>query len=83
MNPLPFFSSAGREALSDLILGMDVLPLSSKVLVETVILENVMCEATKFPPLQSTFGTVHLCFSLVSLGLSSLPELAQMTPGVA
>lgn len=81
VNLLPFFISAGREALSDLLPGMDVLPPSSKVLVEIVILENVMCKARKDPPPQSTFGTGHLCFLLISLWLSIMPELAQMTPG--
>ena len=40
VNPLPFFISVGREALSDLFLGMGVLLPSSKVLVGTVILEK-------------------------------------------
>lgn len=83
VNPLPFFISAGREALSDLFPGMDVLPPSSKVLAEIVIIETIMCRARKVPPPQSTFGTGHLCFLFVSLGLSSLLELAQTTPGVS
>lgn len=83
LNPLPFFISASRGPLSDLFVGMDVLPPSSKVLVETVILGNVMCKASKAPPPQTAFVNVHLCFVLASLGLSSLLELAQTTPGVS
>lgn len=80
---LPVSISAGREALSALLLGVDVLPPSSKVLVEIVILENVMCKARKVPPPRLTFGIRHLCFLLASLRLSSWLELAQMTPGVS
>lgn len=41
-NPLPSFISAGREDLSELSLEMNLLPPSPKVLLETVILENVV-----------------------------------------
>lgn len=83
VNLLPVFISAGKRPLSDLFVGMDVLLPSSKVLVETVILGNVISKARKVPPPQTAFGNVHLCFVLVYLGLSSLLELAQMIPGVS
>lgn len=74
------FISAGREALSDVYLRMDALPLSSQVLVEILILADVMCKAQKVPPpSQFALDTGYFCFLLVSLGLCSLPELAQMT----
>lgn len=83
-NPLPSFISAGREAFSDLSLGMDVLPPAPKVLLEIVILENVVCKARKVPPPPlSAFGTGHFCFFLLFLGLNTFFELTQVIPEVS